>query len=283
MAKKNVVIEELHLLIGLPGSGKTTYANAYKSNNYPYNTQKVIVDFDKIQKQLNKISDPDERYQELVWRACSAYRVKTIFLDGLFLTQKDYEYILNLYYNNPVYDYNIKKIVIDYWVPDREACIYNDRGRRNASSEMSIKTLKIEKPDMTRLKTIFPIVPVIKYMEHIVVRRPEYLTFAQDYDIPLRKDKYLKSAAWCLGGTSYGWDGSRMPLSSEEPCEFTEFDGLLERVCPDITYLQYKKLRSACVECKDEPINDYYTEGREAFYLCDIERLYQMLKEMKKI
>lgn len=277
--KKNINIDELHLLVGLPGSGKTTYANSTDNVN-PYGPTKSVVDFDKIQQKINNIKNHDDRFEALIWRACLAFKSKIVFLDGLFLTQNDYEYILSLYFRNPVYDYHIKKVIVDYWIPDREACLYNDMGRRSQSSATSIKNLKIEKPDIVRLKSYFPNV-IIKLVEHQVVKMPEYKKFALENNITLKNDRYLKSCTWCLGGSGHSWDGHTYSISAEEPCEFTEFDDILMKLCPNITYLQYKKVRSACVTCETERCDDYYSETEDGFYLCDMKVLFDMLKEMK--
>ena len=67
-------------------------------------------------------------------------RYDTLILDGLFLTQKDVEWVLSVYLDNPKFfeNFKVEKIIIDYWTPDKQACLWNDRGRRSIDSKKSI-------------------------------------------------------------------------------------------------------------------------------------------------
>jgi hypothetical protein len=55
----------------------------------------------------------------------------------------------------------------------------------------------------------------------------------------------------------------------------------MERVCPNMTFLQYKKVYNATVTTETKGEDDYYGGHVEyACYVCDIPKLYEMLKEM---
>jgi hypothetical protein len=103
---------------------------------------------------------------------------------------------------------------------------------------------------------------------------------AAENDLYKVNGKYLESQSWCLGGKSYDWHGSEHYLSAENPLNFDEFDELLEKICPQITYLQYKKIYAKCVTMEERSASDYYTQAREGFWKCDLEKLYEMLEEM---
>ena len=47
-----------------------------------------------------------------------------------------------------------------------------------------------------------------------------------------------------------------------------------------ITFLQYKKLYANCVTVEERSSSDYYSNTREAFHRCDLEKLYNMLNDM---
>ena len=73
-----------------------------------------------------------------------------LILDGLFVTQNDVEWVLSVYLNNPKFtdNFTVEKIIVDSWIPDKEACLWNDRGRRNIGAAVSIQLLEQEKIDV---------------------------------------------------------------------------------------------------------------------------------------
>lgn len=92
----------------------------------------------------------------------------------------------------------------------------------------------------------------------------------------------LLSDSWSLGGT-FGncWNDKLGTLSPESPKPFKEFDELLERICPNLTFLQYKKLERECTEIAEYEERDYYggIEYR-SYHKCDLRKLYNLLDEM---
>jgi hypothetical protein len=96
----------------------------------------------------------------------------------------------------------------------------------------------------------------------------------------------MKSDTWCLGGTTGScWGPEKHTVSaSTPPTSFKEFDDVLERVCPNITFLQYKRIYNHSVLSDTEHHSDYYGGSVEyGFYVCDLPKLYEMLVEMKLI
>jgi hypothetical protein len=97
--------------------------------------------------------------------------------------------------------------------------------------------------------------------------------------------QYLCSDTWSLGGESWSYDGepagSIMP--EPQPASFKEFDDLLLKVCPDIAFMQYKKLYNETVTIKTKDDSDYYSKEIVAFYSCDITKLYGIMRELSLI
>ena len=96
----NRVIKELHLLVGLPGSGKTTYSKEYdKWNSYRRNPKEGnIFDFDNIYRKAG--FKPD---MKIDWDKINSMKLKSISLpyviiDGLFTTNEEYEQVLGVLY-----------------------------------------------------------------------------------------------------------------------------------------------------------------------------------------
>ncbi len=280
------MIKELHVYVGLPGSGKTTLANKFRpSNNYGYSYNKIkyadIIDFDEIYKKAGFNGKGELNREKIAKMALRPLYYDILILDGLFLTQKDVEWVLGLYLNSDkfTHNYKVEKIIVDYWIPDKEACLWNDKGRRNVGAALSIELFEVERIDVKKIAQKFGITAKLEL--HTVVRKPEYQIYIEQNNVSNVKDlKYLESDTWSLGGESWGWDGSKHPVSAEEPRNFDEFDELLEKVCPTITFLQYKKLYKACVTMEEKCDSDYYSRIDVAYWRCDLEKLWSMFDEM---
>lgn len=90
----------------------------------------------------------------------------------------------------------------------------------------------------------------------------------------------IYSDDWSLGGT-WGdcWGNSGTISADDEPKDFKEFDSLLETVCPNITFLQYKSIFENCVDKEQWNVNDYYGGfERRCRFRADIAKLYAELK-----
>ncbi len=278
-------IEEMRITVGFPGAGKTTFAKQFSDTNSQYYMRNRkfadIIDFDSVFKTLNVKVGEDLDKDKVYRKALPRLKYDILILDGLFLTQKDVEWILSVYLENPKFTerVEVKKIIVDCWVPDKEACLWNDRGRRTVNSKVSIRLLKQEEIDIKKIEERFGI--KTKLEMHSVICKPEYRVFVEENGIKTSRDgNYLESAAWCLGGESWGWDGGKHEISPEKPYNFDEFDALLEKICPTITFLQYKKLYNNTVTMEERDNSDYYSRATEAYWRCDLEKLWDMLKEM---
>ena len=96
------------ILIGLPGSGKTTYTLNY--NQFIFNSDNFKGTLQDLAIYCNTLN-------------------KDFILDGLFLTQKTQQYL----YNN--LNYNIKFV---YFIENRQQCILNDQKRNRIKSSKQI-------------------------------------------------------------------------------------------------------------------------------------------------
>jgi hypothetical protein len=206
-----------------------------------------------------------------------------MILDGLFITQDDVEWVISVYLNNPKFTdkYTVEKIVVDVWMVDKEACLWNDRARRDVrpvSSELSIRIMEPERIDIKAIENKFGVKTKLEL--HSVIRAPEYKVMIAENSLTNIEEKYMDSQTWCLGGKAYSWRGEESVLYAEDPLNFDEFDELLERICPNLTFLQYKKLYAKCVSKEMRSSRDYYTDAREGYWRCDLEKLYEMLDEM---
>ncbi len=121
-------------------------------------------------------------------------------------------------------------------------------------------------------------------------------SFRQEYGRYSRRDQneyddvkpYVISAEECVGGMSGGscWGGTATGFTRPEGAidcrrSFDEsFDKLLGAICPNITYLQYKRLTNL-IKNRDYSVGEYY--GNSSDYLVIYILLEELYEEMKKM
>lgn len=307
-------IFELHFLMGLPASGKSYWAKEnFNANTICNHTGDFIVDLDKYLHYENyelttpviysALNDSDMKYyvggelqntREIV-KAC---------IDGLITTIDDLTKVIDstLAYIENRYngcDYQIK-IYVHQWNKDRETCMHNDKmrvnsGERKVDSKATIYLRPyeyIQKEQLKRYRENSHIT-AIKFERHVVKKVNLYdmmfvplIGFDQSkYSSDrVKKTKYMYSESWSAGGWWGDCWGNEGTISPDKPLNFKELDELFEKICPNITYLQYKKIQQECVEIDEYTEHDYYG-GVEHLqrWKCDLEKLYEMLKEMKLV
>ncbi len=170
------------------------------------------------------------------------------------------------------------------WDEDREACLWNDKGRRKENSEMTIKTAiyksRLGVLDFKSLKQSYP----LNIVRHTVKRKPEWKAFTDEMGISLTDDGNLVSDTWSLGGESWDYNGNKRPVYSEpQPASFKEFDSLLRKIAPNISFLKYKELFDECVSIEDKEDSDYYSRQQVAFFVCNLPKLFSILNEMGEV
>ena len=123
---------DIYIMMGLPGSGKTTYCETHAKNK--------------------------ENIVEYLGQPLNLELKEEIYIDGLILTNKT---LMRLIYEEiePLKDYfslediNIKLHIV-YFKENREQCLINDEYRilhrkRTMNAEHSIKMMKFEHPDLS--------------------------------------------------------------------------------------------------------------------------------------
>lgn len=264
---KDVNVE---LLMGLPGSGKTSYAKARE--NQRLGTYAVILD------ELSDIRCYGAKHDmaELVRIGVSnIYRqAQTIILDGPFFTTEHVKLALKAI----AQEYGKLNVVIHFWEENREYCLKNDGGRREVKSTDTILNAAYEYPKVDQLNAELTSndVTITNVVLHEVELKPDWIRYWR----PIRwhDDGKMYSMSWCTGGCYNDCWGGSSPAMVEEPYEFTELDELLEQIAPTLTYLQYKRIRNECVSTHTYGNRDYYGGGTtHCQWVCDLEKLYEIL------
>ena len=316
MSKFRIIPFEFHILVGLPGSGKTYWAtHNYPTNYFLNHNGRMIVDLDKFKDcgYMMLMNALDEEFKNYM-TACHVNKVD-VCIDGLVTTHDD---LYNLIYGILMYMqhkcvWKLKKhadstlsFIIHQWDENREACIYNDNMRnRDVKAKSSIKNLPYENINVKQVENhlrnnlvIDKIlgesydskVVKIEKIEHKIEKTTLYQTLFEPEcvykhnDPCAEKGRYIYSESWSLGGEGGNYLGNKWSVSSEEQKEFVELDDFLLKVAPNISFLQYKKILNYCVDKVEWHEYDYYTAGTdETCWRCDLKKLYEILKEMNLI
>ena len=281
MAKKKELIQ-LHILMGLPGSGKTTFAEEklHENRNRTY-----IINGDNAYKTVTSsyVYQNKDKHNSLLYllqnelKSAIQNKFDIIYLDGLFLTNQNILDVLK-YFSDTCQ----MNVTIHYWRPDRETCLKNDGGRREVSSALTIMNAKIEKPSIEWLQenTDHDAVVSIKVKEHNVSLKPDWMRYLRPFTNV--ESNTLVGSSWSEGGTCGScYDDNLSYVEAEEPCEFEEFDSLLSEICPTLTFIQYKKLCKICTKTCARSHYDYYGGmTTERYWVCDLQKMYEALVEM---
>lgn len=274
---KQIVIE---LLWGLPGSGKTYYTNKNTPEDFQsWYRGRVISSLDLDEIMSNTKKDSSKFLPLLVKRVESSIYTDTqrLILDGLITTNEFAKSIFDAITAGIGSNYEVRFHIV-WWTPDRDACKHNDRNRRDVNSTATIENHPFEEPDPSRLGDY--IKNATKQIERKkIVKKPISEIWASDLGF---KESVLKSRRWSRGSVSC-YDSSSVHSTPPDPQpEFIEFDELIEKLYPDIKFMEYKKIYRETVKVEESSESDYYGGHSDyGWYECDLKKLYSYLTKME--
>ena len=268
----------IHILMGLPGSGKTHFATEYQKSDEGRHACVVFMD-ELMEKYGWRNLNVREVLREGISRRRFAY---TFMIDGLFLTNQALADAISV-----VCEYHLSAdVVIHRWKENRKICELNDGGRREKNSTQMIRNAAYEEVDVDWLTTKLKNYDVrnITIVEHDVVLKPDWIRYVKTVDVTLVDGK-LRSERWSCGGCRGNcYDSSMYYYDGEEPSKFTALDKFLDEKCPNLLYKDYRKISEQCISTEEESEAEYY--GGSTSYMrwvCDMKKLYELLKEMNYI
>lgn len=286
---------DIHILMGLPGSGKSYFAKHWTANNYRdiFKEYFYIIDLDDYICKGDTLEDTlvfafDDKNVFGLQHFADIPTKRIIFVDGLILTIKDLNRVIDtcfMYFNKNQHSDHIK-FNIHHWNEDRETCLINDNIRtkfnnRDKSSSITIRNAKFD--NVENYNRIYTTNTPVCYniIKHDVFKLDEFQYLLNEY---ANEETNMVSEEWSGGGEWCNCWGESGPIEEDSTPEFTMFDELITKICPNITYLQYKQIYNTCVYIRDDDEFGYYG-GYELKhrYVCRLKKLYDTLKEMKLI
>lgn len=270
-------LENLHLTMGLPGSGKTTFCKASaKVDAYLPSAQ--YLEMDKYQTKSSKIP---------FWDYST-----TVYIDGLFLNENMVEAILLelLEFNYIIED----QLTIHYWEPNIEACVWNDLDRRGLSSSATIRNMNLVKPEVSsleeRLRKIrslsHPNAPMFNIVIETHQTEKDFATnkivkdeFQSENEFPLRDDGYLISKYWVSGGELRNYSGYCGGSDVEKARLFIELGQILDSVVKDgIKICEWHTILKNYCSIETFLQSDYYSDVWCSYWCCDLKSVFAYLE-----
>lgn len=279
--KNNLKIDQnlvyLYIVYGLPGSGKTTFL--YKTFDFfkpDRDFQFFNMDFFVKSGRTDLKAFFKERFSPRYMGYGQEY---TFVVDGLFLTPKDVtEFVDKM---AEFYDRCYFAVQLYIWKENREACLNNDEqrledGTRDVPSADTIKNAVYVVPQEKDLVSNNPRVEYLKPEFKDVHYANNYEKFFNRYNV---NNDEMRSEEWRVGGSERSFYRDERSVDAEEAKDFDNLDKFLETMCPDISFLLYKKIKRECVTLEKRESYDYYSSYTYNYWRCDLKKLYQILTE----
>lgn len=298
---------------GLPGSGKTTLLTRLHDTDIKNEKYAIYVNADCYMKQGYSTAIPEAwrfayynlHHDDRLWNPDNDDT--TIYIDALCTSTEAVagliEAVISYFnecrgwtnYDFTIYDFN----------EDRENCLRNNEFRAkinpSRSAALTIKRAEYDKLDNDKLISIVAdytadesrpitvtthIIPatVWKYEDSSPVERIRAnIMDAASMCGGILKNGVLYGESWVIGGREWNYTGTEWPVTPDEGREFEEFDRLLEFVCPDISFLNYKKIKNEICKHNEFHESDYYSSYEKMQWMVSIEDIVNVLVKYKII
>lgn len=268
---KNKTQKSITILWGLPGSGKTSYANQQSASKvFDYDKAFLTYGTEKARVKCVNSIKTSGKYNQCI-------------IDCLITLNQEARNLIDYLTNNLSDKYDLVFKIV-WFEEDRASSLINDKNRRPISSETAIKHMVFESPD----PNLFPEISQKRLIKMKTYQKTDLEIWVDGLSQDIRKsiaNMELTSSYWSKGG-SYGncWNSEQTMINAEDSLEFDLFDDLLIQINPNISYLQYKKIFGASCSIQETFETDYYGGGTtRAHHKCDLYKLYNVLKELKLI
>lgn len=276
-------IKRLHLTVGLPASGKTTWGREFYESERRNNRKEktTVMELDNLARAWDC-----KNYKEVInHQYFKRNLVANTIIDGLFLTEKDVAKFITLLKEINV---TVEAVTLHIWNVDREACIWNDLYRRDTNSAITISNGEVDpfnNEQLGRLKDEFGC--TFSRRRHDVVKKEPWQVFATKYDIRPNEKGVITSETWSGGGDWCDCWGDCREIDPEmAPHYMDELYDILEKITgssPKANDL-HAELFDIVVEEEYDYESDYYGGSEKlCWYELYVQSLYRELVERKII
>ena len=139
--------------------------------------------------------------------------------------------------------------------------------------------MSLSKPNLVDMKSEFPNLN-FKLIEEKIIMKDDFGLFKDELDVSsdflLSKPKVTSSES---RGMETGWSSDYVDTSEIE-LDFIELEEILEKVCPGITMLQFKRLKREFVTEVDYSDGDCYTQESGFQFKIEYKKLYEFIKDI---
>lgn len=307
MTKKFVLVH------GLPGSGKTTLLKSLVSKKLHNKEEAEYLDLDSMRYSKQDLdsnirdaimyNDYDRRHNDNIWYKFDTKK-SIVYVDMLCLTNQNLAGLIYALMKRYIYKVDAKMFdftILDF-EGDRELCIKNDMIRSLAgpsrSAKATIETETFEEVDIDLISRLvgeqmstgfnnnctFNVktkkVPVWNSDEASSYERTKAYVYSAANILGSVDDNILRGESWTIGGEEWSYTGKKRAVGGQEPEEFEIFDKLIGAICPNISFLNYKKIRKECCDIEEYHENDYYSSYTKNRWICDLDKLTSIIDEM---
>ena len=268
---------KLYVMMGLPGSGKSTEADRLKSEMSSMTTHVLHVDELRSSFRYGKNATLRRMIDGELSRVC--HKLHHVILDGPVFTNEDLFQAITA----AAPSFHHVKVIVYHWDEDRDTCLKNDGGRRDVSSATTIMHAPYENVNVDELNERIKEwdAEITKVVEKRVCLKPGWQRNFRHSGLWISEDMKLRSDKWCTGGAVGNcWNSSLSPVSPDKALNFTELDKMLIHLAPNLTFLQYKIINDTCVSQEESYDRDYYGGGTSYLnWVCDLKELHEKLVE----
>lgn len=299
-------------MMGLPGSGKTTYVEEHTTLKPNHRVISLDNEYYGKRDPINYAAQYAVEYVEVLSTdpRCS---IDDIWIDGLILSYEDINKLVDkiiyemskanteswLVFNDELISVTIN---IHQYECNRDNCLHNDinrynNGERQLASNISIENTPYVVLDKNQIESLCKTCLESSENEEMHLK---YVKFNLEYELlPVKKcgtwelyykskgtlnPNILESNSWSRGGSWCDYRGCHGTIEASDQPEFTELDNILLETCPNLPILIYKKIYKDYVTINEYSEDDYYggTEYK-ANYVADMKAIYDYLREKNLI